>query len=204
MQTLRYGHRKIHISKEAFVDEDFENDIDADPDGIDFTPKIYGLVFLDDVKLFHDMLQISACEKRMVRFWEEVSGQKLHGHSYIFSVKDFFAFRTPSLLQELGNSCYRSLMARLEAEQGPVLRCQLQEERDNCDCLAGRATPNVVLRLAFALCDQSHGWGMAFNCVATFSKYETWWICSLGRQLENVGNRPKGTSTTSSLYRTGT
>ena len=147
MQTLRYGHRKIHISKEAFVDEDFENDIDADPDGIDFTPKIYGLVFLDDVKLFHDMLQISACEKRMVRFWEQVSGQKLHGHSYIFSVKDFFAFRTPSLLQELGNSCYRSLMARLEAEQGPVLRCQLQEERDNCDCLAGRATPNVVLRL---------------------------------------------------------
>ena len=145
MQTLRYGGRKIHMSKEAFLEEDIEGDTDRD--GIDSTPRIFGVVVLDDVQVYHDMLQISQCEKRMVRFWEEISGKKMHGNSYIFKVISVFPLRTTALLQHLSASCCRSLMARLDADQGPSLRCQLQDERNGVDCLAGKPTPHAVLRL---------------------------------------------------------
>ena len=119
MQSLTLDGRRLAISREALSDQ--ANGGAAGSQAVDDHAKVCALVEIDAIDVYHCMMRVSAGLKRQLFLWKQVTGENLHGNSYIFRVRKKLGLDQPRGLQQFTSKHFRTLIVMLESEQGPAL-----------------------------------------------------------------------------------
>ena len=114
MNTLTYQGHRVSVSAEAESDADDAKASLASDDAA----KVYGLLRVCRISVYHSMMRLDQDGKRQLRFWQMLTGRSLHGEAYIFHIDKYKALECPCDLQQFGSHQPRSFVAKLEAEQG--------------------------------------------------------------------------------------
>ena len=142
LHTLKHRKHRIDVSREAAS----ESDVAADDD-VARGAKVWALVRVSQIRIYHAMLKIPAEVKRQLKFWQQVTDKSLHGEAFLFDIEEVIPFPEPVDVQQFGESRFRSFIAQLELEQGPRLWNALGAAISE-NAWAGTEPPNLVLRAA--------------------------------------------------------
>ncbi|CAE7235205.1 unnamed protein product [Symbiodinium sp. CCMP2456] len=142
LHTLKHQKHRIDVSREAAS----EPDVAADND-VARGAKVWALVRVSEIRIYHAMLKIPGEAKRQLKFWQQVTDKSLHGEAFLFDIEDVLPLPEPVDVQQFGESRFRSFVAQLEMEQGPRLWTALGEAISE-NVWAGSEPPKLVLRAA--------------------------------------------------------
>ena len=121
IQTLKYDGHRVAISREACSDNEEDPRTEVQSAGDENAGKIFALLEVRAIDVYHCMQRIPAGLKRQLRFWRQVTGDNLHGRAYIFHVSRKLKLDQPRDLQQFSSKRFRTLLVQLESEQGPAL-----------------------------------------------------------------------------------
>ena len=140
MNTLTYQGHRVSVSAEAESDADDAKASLASDDAA----KVYGLLRVCRISVYHSMMRLDQDGKRQLRFWQMLTGRSLHGEAYIFHIDKYKALECPCDLQQFGSHQPRSFVAKLEAEQGPRLWELLDMTAEGMEWLGSEPPANIL------------------------------------------------------------